>query len=49
MSCDGTNVHMRDRSTLIVDGVQFIGSVLGTDYMLFGDPFDSQAAALGAA
>lgn len=32
------NVHVLDRSTLMVDGVLFVGATLWTDYQLFTQP-----------
>jgi Icc-related predicted phosphoesterase len=36
--CAGTNTHILENDTLIIDGVRFLGCTLWTDFRLFGDP-----------
>ncbi len=36
--CAGTNIHLLENDTLIIDGVRFLGCTLWTDFGLFGDP-----------
>ena len=35
--CGGTNVHLLDQGTVVIDGVRFIGTTLWTNLELFGD------------
>ena len=35
-AAQGTNVHLMDRATLVIEGVRFIGATLWTDYALLG-------------
>ncbi len=37
MLCKGTRIHVLDRNELIIDGVRFLGTILWTDFMLWGD------------
>jgi len=37
----GTNVHLLQRSSVVIDGVRFVGATLWTDYALDGDPIGS--------
>ncbi len=35
---EGTNVHILEKETLTIDGINFLGCTLWTDFELFGDP-----------
>jgi Icc-related predicted phosphoesterase len=47
-ACAGTNVHLLDRDTVIIDGVRFVGTILWTDYALDGQRPWSMAVAARA-
>ncbi|MFP5406844.1 MAG: metallophosphoesterase, partial [Gammaproteobacteria bacterium] len=42
--CAGTPVHLLDNDELVIAGVRFLGSTLWTDFMLFGEGDERQAA-----
>lgn len=42
--CAGTSIHVLDSSSVVVDGVRFLGATLWTDFELFGDAEKRMAA-----
>lgn len=36
--CKGTNVHLLEKDTIEINGVQFLGCTLWTDFEIYGDP-----------
>ena len=42
--CAGTNIHVLDNEELVVDGVRFLGTTLWTDFNLFGEGEEREAA-----
>lgn len=43
-ACAGTDVNLLDRDSVVLEGVQFTGATLWTDYKLFGDAVAGMAA-----
>jgi predicted phosphodiesterase len=41
----GTNIHVMERETAVIDGVRFVAGTLWTDFHLFGDPEAAMRAA----
>jgi predicted phosphodiesterase len=42
----GTNVHLLDNGTTVIDGVRFLGCTLWTDFELFGNEFGTLSKAM---
>ncbi|MGV3570033.1 MAG: metallophosphoesterase [Ramlibacter sp.] len=42
--CEGTNVHLLDADEVVLQGVRFLGATLWTDFLLFGDGPQRDAA-----
>lgn len=42
--CAGTNIHVLDNDEVIIEGVRFLGTTLWTDFMLFGEGEQREAA-----
>ena len=36
--CEGTNIHLLENERLTIDGVNFLGCTLWTDFEIYGDP-----------
>jgi predicted phosphodiesterase len=46
--CEGTNVHLLDDCVLVLQGVRFLGSTLWSDFLLYGDGPERDAALAAA-